>query len=485
MGKNIMKPIITILDNVHCRANKYAREIILPFLSYKSAVYKPGRWVQETSFKGKKTKRVKAYGGVEEKTSYLITGRKGTSGLFYTGLLPRIKKACENKNIKIEIKGVQDKIKPKYKEPKLEGITFRKDQLKTIRKMAIKQRGRVVAPTGSGKTILALGFMSMFQQLRILFLCHTKDLLVQTCEELEKFGFDYFQLGGGKKISWTSLDGYNSIVLVSTIQSFSKAPNHYKMTYFDAVIVDEGHHASKENSQYGKLMSGNLAPIRISLTATVPTKEHEIIVNEGLFGPTIAELTVEDGIKIGIIAKPKVNLICVPYSINTDKKCGNKYAGYYQYGIVKNEYRNRLIVSLVIDSIKKNEVVLIIVDKIEHGETLKKMLKSNKVHASFVKGDMDRVARQSIKKEMKSEKKMVAICTKVWKEGINIPALRHVIYAAGMKEEKGIKQAMGRGLRVTKNKNEIKLTDFMDPYKYIAEHSVLRYGIYQKLGWLK
>jgi len=486
MGKNILgvNPVIEIIDSVHCKANKYARSIILPFLSYKSIVYKRGRWVQETSIKGKKSKKIKASSGMKETISHLITGRKGTAGHFFTGLLPRVKKQCKKHNIKIKLKGDQDKIKPKYKKPRLEGITFRKDQSKAIRKMAFKQRGRVIAPTGSGKTLVALGFMSMFPQLRILFLCHTKDLLTQTCEELDKFGFDYFQLGGGKKISWSSLDSHNSMILVSTIQSFSKAPRQYQMTYFDAVIVDEAHHAAKEDSQYGKLMSRNLAPIRIALTATEPTKEYEILVNEGLFGPTIAELTVEEGVEIGIIAKPEVNLFCVPYSTKTNKKCGRKYTDCYQYGIVKNRKRNKIIVSDTMKSIKSGEVVLIIVDKIEHGEILKSMLKSRKIYASFVRGSMDRFIRQNVKSKMKAEKKMVAICTKVWKEGINIPALRHVIYAAGMKEEKGIKQAMGRGLRTMENKDKIRLTDFMDPYKYLAEHSVLRYGIYQKLGWL-
>lgn len=479
-----MTPTITIVDSIHCHANKYARSIILPFLSYKSMVYKRGRWVQETTLKGKKSKRVRSSGGMEETTSHLITGRKGTAGHFYTGLLPRIKKQCRKNGIDIRFKGEQDKIKPKYTKPKLKGITFRKDQFKAIHKMRLKQRGRVIAPTGSGKTLVALGFMSMFPQLRILFLCHTKDLLTQTCEELDKFGFDYFQLGGGKKVRWSSLDDYDSMILVSTIQSFSKAPRQYQMTYFDAVIVDEAHHAAKEDSQYGKLMSRNLAPIRIALTATEPTKEYEILVNEGLFGPTIAELTVEEGVEIGIIAKPEVNLICVPYSTKTNKKCGRKYADCYQYGIVKNRKRNKLIVSNTITSIKAGEVVLIIVDKIEHGRILKSMLKSRKIYASFVRGNMDRLIRQSVKSKMKSEEKMVAICTKVWKEGINIPALRHVIYAAGLKEEKGIKQAMGRGLRTMENKDKIRLTDFMDPYKYLAEHSVLRFGIYQKLGWL-
>jgi superfamily II DNA or RNA helicase len=68
-------------------------------------------------------------------------------------------------------------------------------------------------------------------------------------------------------------------------------------------------------------------------------------------------------------------------------------------------------------------------------------------------------------------------------EGINIPNLRRIVYAAGMKEQKRVLQAMGRGLRVTDTKETITLVDFLDPYKYISQHSILRVQIYNEQKW--
>ena len=69
------KPIIEILDVVHSKADKKARELLLPLLKYETTVWK------KSAFGGRHPQIV---------TSHLITGRQGTAGTFLTGLLPRI-----------------------------------------------------------------------------------------------------------------------------------------------------------------------------------------------------------------------------------------------------------------------------------------------------------------------------------------------------------------------------------------------------------
>ena len=182
--------------------------------------------------------------------------------------------------------------------------------------------------------------------------------------------------------------------------------------------------------------------------------------------------------------RPIINLVPVPYEIKINKRSDNKYKNYYEFGIVKNRTRNNLIVKAVQRSLKAKETVLIIIERTEHGKTLQKMLKYNKIEAPFVEGGTRTKERTSVKRQLKIKSQKVVICSKVWKEGINIPSLNHVIIAHGMKEEKMVLQALGRGLRTTKNKTTIKITDFLDPYKYLAEHSILRMQIYVNNGWI-
>jgi superfamily II DNA or RNA helicase len=122
---------------------------------------------------------------------------------------------------------------------------------------------------------------------------------------------------------------------------------------------------------------------------------------------------------------------------------------------------------------------------LEHGNLLRKLFKKKDIDAPFVQGSMKKEVRSKIKNNIKKNKKGgVVICSKVWREGIDIPSLGKVIYAPGMKDEKLVKQALGRGQRTTKDKSTIKLVDFLDPYKYLAEHSIQRIGIYLREGWL-
>ena len=462
------QPQIEILDGVHCKANAKARELILPCLRVKKQV-----WVKGD------------YGGsLEAKTTYVITGRSGTSGHFLTGLLPRVKKFCKKKKIDIEIIGKHEILEPTMR-PKLKDIKFRPDQRKAFRRVKKHQRGKVIFPTGSGKTVIALGIFSMYPDCTRLFLCHTKDLLFQTIEELESYGFEYFAIGGGKKSNWRDIKRANAPIVVAIINSFANIEVKKYVSFFDITIVDEVHHVNIKSSQYGHVMNHSLSPIKIGLTATEPTDYEQFLINEGYFGPTIAELTIEEGIEKGIIAIPKINLVVVPYNIEVNQKGQYKYRTLYEHGIVKNRDRNKLIASEVVLTLAFGHSTLIVVERIDHGELiLKELERAGLKKVPFVQGSTDKSKRIKVKKQLLDKEIYIVICTRVWKEGINIPTLDHVILASGMKDEKQVIQALGRGLRVTEKKTRVKLTDFLDPYRFLSEHSIARLHIYRRNKWM-
>lgn len=454
---------ILIIDSIQCEANVEARGLIAPLLFYRAKIYK------QNHFGG---------GKWEFREQHLISGRPGTRGKFLTGFLPKIKKAFRNK---IEIIGTLERITPDKLTPSLKGITFRPDQLSAIKRMRINRRGLVIYPTGSGKTIICFGFLSMYSSRKILFLCHTIDLINQASEELKKFEIEHDILGGGNKID-DSFFEKKSCLLLATIQSFSKLKMKQYSAFFDIVIVDEVHNALSADIRYSKILQKLLAPVKIGLTATLPDDNLKKLMAEGLFGPVIAELTNQEGNKIGIIAKAKVNLVAtkMPESLINEKT----YQSIYKKGIIENKYRNEEIIKISLESIQNNEQVLVIVDKIRHGYILQIMFEEKNINCPFVQGIENSDFRSRIKQDLKSKKIMVAIATRVWKEGINIPSLNHIILASGGKDEKSIRQAMGRGLRISAGKTEIHLTDFMDGGRYLAEHSIERFRVYRDLGWI-
>ena len=469
---------IEMLDEVHTKANKEARGIVKHALAYKSSYWKD-KIIKDRSG------NVRVIKEQAIKTNHLITGRNNSGGTFLTGLIPRIKKYCKKRNIKVEFKLNRENIKSD-RGSQLEGITFRKDQKQAIRKAKVKRRGIIVAPTGSGKTIVALGIISMFHKRKSIFVMHTTDLWNQTKSEAHKYQLDLppiFYPSGSEQISKDLIDirnNYSDALLICLIQSLAKVDPSLYIDLFDLTLIDEAHHVVSTDSQYGKFMSMNLSPRRYGFTATIPTNSKQLLINEGLIGPVVAKLTTKEGIQKGIIAKPKVKVINVPYNIEVNQRC-KRYSDFYDHGIINNKARNNEIRKITEKAYKKKQPILIIIEKLDHGRAIQNLIQRRSgINIPFIHGSSPTEVRNQFKQQLLNEDINGIIASRIWMEGINIPNLRIIVYAAGMKEKKKTLQAMGRGLRTTDKKKKILLIDFLDPYKYLAEHSILRLQTYNQ-----
>ena len=170
---------IKILDAVECEISKQDAALLKPCLSFDAYYWK------QTPYKKKKMKY--------SKDVFSFRGQKVWR--FYTGLLPRIKEWCKQKDIDLEIVGDEFYLEQQV-EPFLKGITFRDDQLAMIKAACKQQRGIVHAATGVGKTIIMLGIISCFKGYHVLILAHTIDITSQIYGKLKDFGFTNIELFG-------------------------------------------------------------------------------------------------------------------------------------------------------------------------------------------------------------------------------------------------------------------------------------------------
>lgn len=414
---------------------------------------------------------------VREEYQKSVCLRKNKKGEFFylIGHLDRIKKLCKSKGIHLDISG--DIFKTKVGTPELPGITFRDDQSVLISKALKKQRGVIKAPTGSGKTILILGIMSAFQG-KQLMLVHTLDIVRQTAKDAEKWGFKNIQVfGGGEKEKLTG------DFVFATIQTFSKLDPKEYMDYFDVCLVDECHRCASFKGQYYKVLTQILAPTKIGFTATLPTTPESEFALEGLIGPMLGELSINDAGDLNILAKPRIRIIKVPE--NKALKSIKKYNDAYDEGIVNNKVRNTIIVDLVKKLIEEKKTCLIFVVKIEHGTVIRKAARQRGVNIPFVRGSMTKEERDEVKNGLNDGSIPCAIATVVWQEGINIPGLDAVINASGGKSEVAVLQKIGRGLRRTKGKTEVIIYDFFDnSIGFFVAHFGERFALYCDAGWV-
>ena len=457
---------ITILDNVLCKADRELIPHIAPCLKYPKSRWKQGQY-------SKKEIPVPAY--------FIHKG----SGVFLTGLLPRVVTFLKNKEIPFEVKGHYEQLTPTSK-LYLEGITPRPDQINMANICVEKQRGLIICPTRYGKTVVAMGLMSMFPKAKVLFLCHTLDIISQTVTELKRFKFQNIAELNSKNNVWKG-----KRIVVSTIQTFVKQSPVDYADYFDITIVDEAHrcvgawNSTKKlvQGQYGTVMCYNDSPIKIGFTATPQTEKSKMLSTEGLLGPIIGEMTQDESIELKITMKPKIELIPVPYS--TRISTHRKYKDLYDKGVVNNRIRNKLIAKCVKTKVNEGKTVLVMVKEIQHGLNIQSMAQQVfGMDIDFVRGSTDSSTRQQTKDAFQKRHVKAVISTAVWREGINIPSLNCTINAIGGKSEIMTLQSVGRGLTKMEGKTVAEIVDLLDPYKYLAEHCVLRLSLYIKNNWL-
>lgn len=477
--------IIEVINPVYCQVPVVDISLIKPCLKFQNSWYYRGKTIKTRDGK------IRKVGGKDKFYDDYFINKK--TGIFLTGFLPRVFKYCDQKSIPYEVKKeasinlslyMLSKLSilssdpfSEIKTPSLPGITFKPFQLDLINKIKLNNRGVILSPTGSGKTIIAMGIISMFPKARVLFLCHSIAILRQTQSNFLKFGFkDTSFVGSGEK----DLSGQ---IVIASIKSMISIPIGDYEDLFDIVIIDEIHHLSGRKVSYYQFMETMYAPIRLGFTATMPNKKEALLCIEGSLGPVIGELKINKGIELGIVAKPFITLIPVPM---TNKIVSlTKYKDIYLKGIVQNRPRNRLIVSNTFARVKQDKTVLILVKEIDHGDILKELAKTLfDLDCTYIQGSTNDTVREEVRTAFSEKKIKVVICTVIWKEGIDIPSLNCVINAAGGKSEIGTLQAIGRGLRVTDEKDEVEVVDFLDPYKYLSQHTVMRLQIYSKCGWL-
>lgn len=369
-----------------------------------------------------------------------------------TGLTPIIKK--ENPNFSYGIKPIK-----KYK--------LHDYQTEIVMNALYNTRGIIKSPTGSGKTIIMASLIKSLDLPTVIFFQKIQ-LAHQTKTFLESCGIDDIGICQGNNF-------LRGKVMLCTTKSIDKLLSEYEIEDFQLLIADECHEFSYGEDSLAVIQSFPKALFRFGLTATVPDDPIKKFNLEGAFGPIIQSKTTTQLIEDGVLAKPVIQMITVDQDFEEDLD----YKSVYQKYIVNSDIRNSAISDIVKFVYSKNELarILIIVENIEHGNILQKLIPNS----FFIEGKDDINFRYSqINDFITESNSSTLIGTKITQTGINIPEITHFINARGLKDYIPTIQALGRSLR--KNVDKVYVYDFIDNVIYLDKHSKHRIKHYKKEG---
>ena len=395
------------------------------------------------------------------------------TGEIYCGLLSYVKDYCKNNNIKYTIaEGVEDErnvvrqvvggfitsLKPKTKGKSLE---IRDYQIEAVRLALSRNRCLIVSPTASGKSLIIYALVRYYHMmgLKTLILVPTTSLVEQMYSDFEDYGWNsgtYCQKiyqGHDKKVT--------KDVVISTWQSIYKLPKKY-FEQFGCVIGDEAH-LFKAKSLTGIMTRLHQCKYRFGLTGTLDGTQTHRLVLEGLFGAVENVTTTKELMDKKALADLKIKCIVLVHPNIREKMT---YVEELEY-LVTNDVRNKFIIDLC-RNIPGNTLCLFqLVEK--HGKVLyeqaNNVMKDRKVF--FVYGGTDTKTRENIRSIVENEKDSIIIASYgTFSTGINIRNINNIVFASPSKSKIRVLQSIGRGLRISENKNSILVFDIADDISY-------------------
>jgi superfamily II DNA or RNA helicase len=283
------------------------------------------------------------------------------------GFLGKLMRFCNENNIGFIFNDTRKKLK---------NIDFqfnaqlREHQQSAIEIVSKKDFGVIVAPPGSGKTIVGLKIISDRSQ-PALIIVHRKQLVEQWIERIETFlGIPKHEIGrigqGKSKIG--------NKITIATIQSLSKVLNKPESdsftNSFGTIIVDECHHipAKTYRDTIAKLPTYYL----YGLTATPFRKYNDGKIIFSHLGEIIVEIK---SIEISTYKQAKIIIrnteLDIPFNSKTDQfETLSKI-------LVHDSTRNKLILDDIFVELKLGKKVVIITERKEHIDTLNQYLKQS------------------------------------------------------------------------------------------------------------
>ncbi len=316
-------------------------------------------------------------------------------------------------------------------------VNLRDHQKSALEAVSKKDIGIIVAPPGSGKTIIGLKIIAEQQQ-PALIIVHRKQLADQWIERIQTFlGIsknEIGKIGQGK----TKIGRKITVAMIQSLgKELEKSETSDLYNSFGTIVVDECHHIPAETyrNTIAKLNTFYL----YGLTATPFRKYNDGKLIFIHLGDLISEIKPQEviGHKRATIIIRNTNLD-IPFNSRTDKfETLSKV-------LVHDSTRNKLIFDDIINELKAGKRVVIITERKEHIEALNQYLKQT-YETITLSGEDSENSRNSKWKILKERNFQVLITTgQYFGEGTDLDSIECLFLVYPFSFEGKLIQYIGR-----------------------------------------
>jgi superfamily II DNA or RNA helicase len=328
-------------------------------------------------------------------------------------------------------------------------------QAAAARDMLSKEFGTLCAPTGAGKTVIALYMISRRRQPTVIVV-HNQDLARQWIQRINEFlGIPEVEIGfiGARK------KRIGEKITVAMVQSLYKCAEAVAQRC-GHIVVDECHRAPSRI--FTEALTAFDSRYMLGLSATPWRRDGLSKLIFWHLGDIHHEVLQAGLVEKGHILEAEV------ISRNTDFVPFHDPVSEYSQmlsELTADDRRNRLIASDVAEEIRvQKSACLVLTDRKIHAETLNAILKyKHRLDSEVLTGDVAPVRRQEIIDRMGRRELDVLVATgQLIGEGFDCPNLSTLFLATPIRFSGRVLQYLGRVLRPAPGKDRARVYDYVD-----------------------
>ena len=341
-------------------------------------------------------------------------------------------------------------------------------------------------PTGTGKTCLFTSIISDINKysiqrreaVKILIIAHRTELIDQIGDHLDDYKVAHSFIAGGKDRE------LRKPVLVASIQTITNSHNLEvaKKLNVQFIIIDEAHHALA--TSYKKLWEMYPNAKKLGVTATPWRMNHQSFLD--LFDKLVMSMPIKDFIKQGYLAPYKY------YSLRDDSYIQRTIDdieldsfGEYKESSMEEKMdigsiRAQLLKSYL--SLAKGKKGIIYAINIVHARHICKEYGEAGYNVVCIDSKTPDTERKELVKKFKKNQIDIIVNVDIFSEGFDCPDIEFIQLARPTCSLVKYLQQVGRGLRITENKQNCVILDNVGMYSKFGLPDARRHWKYHFIG---
>ena len=330
-------------------------------------------------------------------------------------------------------------------------------------------RGQLVLATGLGKTvILAETVASLLRDgrvpgNRILVLAHTRPLVDQL---LQEFWFQLPKTVATHRFADQETPVYWEGITFATIQSISR--NLDTLPDFGLVVVDEAHHIGAVTFQEAV---DSLRPRMLAGVTATPWRGDGYDIDR-LLGPPLVRIGISEGLQAGYLSDVDYRLL----ADNLDWEFVQQ-ASTHSYSL--SQLNRKLILptrddeaaKLATEAFKaaKRSTAIAYCPSGVHAKTFAATLRQFGFQAEAILNETPSRERARLMSRLRAGEMQFVTVVDLFNEGVDVPEIDMIVFMRVTHSRRIFVQQLGRGLRISPDKDRLIVLDFITDLRRVLE----------------